>query len=562
MSARSASPSRADPKASTVVTARPKQIHRYEILSELGRGSMGRVYLASDPNIDRHIALKVLIPERLRGYGEEEMQRRFLQEAKAAGRLSHSGIVTIFDADTDPESGCPFLAMEWVPGCSLKELLRREGPFVPERAVSMAVQISRALDYAHRNRVVHRDIKPANLLVSGGETERVKVVDFGIAKLVSKSITQPGRILGSPYYMAPEQVRGLDVDGRTDLFSLGAVLYECLTGQVAFGGETVAHVTHKILADDPRPIELYNPDVPVSLRAVVRRALEKLPKDRYRSGAEMAAALETVGAELTLGLTRATSMAPSDGGGTTTQVLSERGRVERARPSSARAITGAGQPAVGRRWPLALMLATVLLSAGVWMGRSLVPRPPGVANSEASSSSAPVPEATVDPPMPAVEEQSEAPTVITDEAEEVQEPPDKPPSVEDAVPAVNPSRVAAPATRSSPPATIATTNLEIIHENRIKRAYLSVWIDGRRALSAKLETRNPFKRIKGREHRWLLPVPTGKRSVEIHVSGVSKSLEARRKIWRVFSEGDAQRLTVEVRQGSERLGFLWEEPSS
>ncbi len=515
---------------------------------------MGRVYLASDPNIDRHIALKVLIPERLRGHGQEEMRLRFLQEARAAGGLNHRGIVTIYDADTDPESGCPYLAMEWVPGCSLKELLRREGPFDPERAVAMAIQVARALDYADRHRVVHRDVKPANLLVSGEQAERIKVVDFGIAKLVSKSTTQPGRILGSPYYMAPEQVRGLDVDGRTDLFSLGAVLYECLTGRVAFGGETVANVTHRILTDDPRPIELYNPDVPVSLRAVVRRALEKLPQDRYRSGAEMAAALETVGAELKLGFAPARSAASSEGGGTTTEVLSERlGQEGRAR-SRMGAVAGDGQSKVGRRWPLALALAVALLSAGVWMGRLFGPQPPDVAGSDTPAVPVTVSAAVLESATSTAEQEPEAPTGA-EEDEAVKKPPDEPTPVAESMPA------AGTATAPSPEAAVATTDLEIIHENRIKRAYLSVWIDGRRALSAELETRSPFKRIKGREHRWSIPVPAGKRLVEVHVSGVSKPLEARQKIWRVFSEGDPQRLTVELRQGT-RLGFLWEEPSS
>ena len=286
-------------------SALPKQIHRYHILSELGRGSMGRVYLARDPNIERKIALKVLMPERLTGGDGEELRRRFLQEARAAGGLSHDGVVTIYDADTDPATGCPFLAMEWIRGSSLRALLRSGGSLAPERAVSMAAQVARALDYAHRRNVVHRDVKPANLLIAEGD--RVKVVDFGIAKLVSKSLTQPGEVLGSPYYMPPEQVRGEEVDGRSDLFSLGAVLYECLTGRIAFGGASVAGVCHKILTVDPRPIEIYNPDVPPSLQAVVRRALEKLPQERYRSGGELSAALETVGAELALGHSRVSS---------------------------------------------------------------------------------------------------------------------------------------------------------------------------------------------------------------------------------------------------------------
>ncbi len=391
--------------------ALPKQIHRYRVLSELGRGSMGRVYLARDPNIERRIALKVLMPERLGGTGEEELRRRFVLEAKAAGGLSHRGIVTIYDADTDPATGYPYLAMEWVRGCSLRTLLGKEGPLATARAVSMAAQVARALDYAHRREVVHRDIKPANLLVvgdddradsrqaerqtgggqeagktGGGQEQRIKVVDFGIAKLVSKSFTQPGRVLGSPYYMAPEQVRGNEVDGRTDLFALGAVLYECLTGRVAFAGETVANVSHKILAVDPRPIEIYNPDVPPSLRAVVQRALEKMPQDRYRSGAELAAALETVGAELVLGHSSSTGSLFTGVATGTAPVVPEsvagylpntRNEMSAAR---ARADLPAGTELRGQvpgadldrwRWPRALLLAAVVLIAVVLVDRSI-----------------------------------------------------------------------------------------------------------------------------------------------------------------------------------------------
>ncbi len=567
--------------------ALPKQIHRYRILSELGRGSMGRVYLARDPNIERRIALKVLMPERLRGAGGEELRQRFLQEAKAAGGLSHRGIVTIYDADTDPDSGCPYLAMEWVPGCSLKTLLRREGPLAPERAVSMAAQVARALDYAHRREVVHRDVKPANLLVSGGEghpeggrAENVKVVDFGIAKLVSKSLTQPGRVLGSPYYMAPEQVRGLKIDGRSDLFALGAVLYECLTGRVAFSGETVASVSHKILAVDPRPID--NPEVPASLKAVVRRALEKLPQDRYRSGAELAAALETVGAELALGPSPATAPSPLEQSGTTTEVMSGR-HAERAQADPA---AGAGQPAPaaanGWRWSRGLALAALLLIAGVLVGRSLDPQIPGVADRGAESGAgaaaddlAPIPfrgDAREGQATPVPESRPEAPAPPAGELEADSpaedgpgqsggDPPGSPAPPDDPSrgPGVEAQAVPPPASPPPPAAAVATTNIEIVHENRVKLAYLSVWVDGRRALSVKLETKNPFKRIKGREHRWLIPVPAGKHSVEVHVSGVSKRLEARNKIWRVFSVVDPQRLTVELLPGSRQLGFLWED---
>ncbi len=508
----------------------PRQIDRYRVLAELGRGSMGRVYLASDPHIERRIALKVLMPERLRGAGGEERRRRFLREARAAGGLSHRGIVTIYDAGTDPDSGCPYLAMEWVEGCSLKALLRREGPFAPERAASMAAQVARALDYAHRRDIVHRDVKPANLLVAKGDrppagrpAESIKVVDFGIAKLVSRSLTRPGRVLGSPHYMAPEQARGLEVDGRADLFALGAVLYECLTGRAAFRGETVTTILHQILAADPPPIE--RPGVRPALRAVVRRALEKLPRDRYRSGAEMAAALETAVREPALGAGRSRVPAPGRSG-TTTEVM--------ARPAD---LSPPPVAAGSWRWTRLLVLATLVLTAGVLLGRSLDPQ------------ILEVPVAPVQLP-----EAEESPAEAASRPPAGAAPDRRPPPVRGGLqPADHEARAIAP---GPPPA--AVTHLELVYLHRLRRAELSVWIDGRQALSARLETRNPLKRLRGQEHRWLLPVPAGEHLLEIRVRDPSKRLEARNQARQLFSRQEPQRLTVELWPDSRQLGLQWE----
>ncbi|MEM8930492.1 MAG: serine/threonine-protein kinase [Acidobacteriota bacterium] len=210
----------------------PERIDRYEILEILGRGAMGEVYLALDPKFDRRIALKVMTGHRLGEDDElDELRRRFVVEGRAAGRLNHPGIVTLYDADSDAQTGWPFLAMEWVDGESLRKRLKRDGPLPVREVVDLGAQVARALAYAHAQGVVHRDIKPANLLLH--QDGRVKVADFGVAKLVSSSLTLTGQVLGSPNYMAPEQVRAEPVDGRTDLFALGVVLYEALTGRPA-----------------------------------------------------------------------------------------------------------------------------------------------------------------------------------------------------------------------------------------------------------------------------------------------------------------------------------------
>jgi serine/threonine-protein kinase len=272
----------------------PTQIHRYRIVRQLGRGSMGRVYLAEDPNTDRRIALKVLDPKReVDDTERERLHNRFLQEARAAGRLNHPAIVMVLDADTDPATEAPYIAMEWVDGQSLQEFLRQHGPLPADAAVSMAAKIGDALAYAHAHEVIHRDVKPANILISreGG----VKLTDFGIAKLVSQSLTGTGTILGSPFYMSPEQVRGEPADNRSDLFSLGIVLYETLTGQPPFVGDTLAATTYKILNVDPRPVDLDRDDLPPDLVAVVQRTLEKDPGRRFQDAESMAAALRSIG---------------------------------------------------------------------------------------------------------------------------------------------------------------------------------------------------------------------------------------------------------------------------
>lgn len=269
------------------------QIGRYQILSELGRGSMGQVYLALDPNIDRHVALKVYLPLLKVGSRERyELRRRFILEAKAAARVEHPGIVTIFDADTDGATDLSYIAMEWVEGRSLQEVLAEDGPVPPGRTTEIVEQVAAALDAAHRQGLVHRDVKPGNILC--GLDGVIKVTDFGIAKLASMSLTHTSWIPGSPFYMSPEQVRNENVDHRSDIYSLGAVLYECLTGVVPFEGDSLASLTYMILEIDPRPPQTLDSRIDDNLARVAMRALAKSPDERYQSALEMAHALRGI----------------------------------------------------------------------------------------------------------------------------------------------------------------------------------------------------------------------------------------------------------------------------
>ncbi len=267
----------------------PRIIGRYLILAELGRGAMGVVYKARDPQLDRLVAIKTLRTDL--GLAPEiaaDFKKRFYREAMAAGRLNHPNIVAIHDVLEIDET--PYIIMEYVDGETLSTLLVAEGPLEPKRAVDIVVQACDALEYAHARGIVHRDIKPANILVSGGRD--VKVSDFGIARISGTKFTQTGAMVGSPSYMSPEQVRGAAVDGRSDLFALGVVLYEALSGADPFSGESPSTVLYKIVHEEPPPIPERNQAVPLVLDAVTRRALAKDPDRRYPSARAFAEALK------------------------------------------------------------------------------------------------------------------------------------------------------------------------------------------------------------------------------------------------------------------------------
>jgi len=260
-------------------------VGKYRVLEELGRGSMGTVYLAEDTTLDRRIALKVMS---LGALSDNEMRQRFEREAKAIARLHHPNIVTIYDLGYDGK-GAPFFAMELLRGADLEQTLQ-DGLPSRKDAVQTLIQICSGLEHAHENDLVHRDIKPANVFIT--EEGVIKIMDFGVARWTQSSQTQPGSVIGTADYMSPEQVRAVNVDHRSDLFSAGVVLYRLLTNKKPFGADRIESVLFKIL-NDPLP-ELVLPDgsrIP-ALQKIVSRALAKSPAARYQSAKEMGAALE------------------------------------------------------------------------------------------------------------------------------------------------------------------------------------------------------------------------------------------------------------------------------
>jgi serine/threonine-protein kinase len=297
----------------------PETIGRYEIQEELGRGAMGSVYKARDPLVGRIVALKTIHSAALEGAQAGEYRARFQREARASGVLAHPGIVPVFDVGE--HEGAPFLVMEYVDGRTLADAMKKGERYTMDRACDIGQQIAEALGYAHRQGVIHRDIKPANILMTSREvygSERPRITDFGIAKLMQSELTSTGQLLGTPSFMPPEQFTGAPIDGRADLFSLGVILYALATGEQPFPGETMTAVSYKVVHTDPIPPSKLNPAIPARMEAVILKALAKSPADRYQTGEELAqdlaalrtgatpsvmqsAALSATGSDMTLG---------------------------------------------------------------------------------------------------------------------------------------------------------------------------------------------------------------------------------------------------------------------
>jgi eukaryotic-like serine/threonine-protein kinase len=264
-----------------------QKIGRYEISGELGKGAMGVVYKATDPTIGRTVALKTMRMD-LHAEKHDEMLRRFQHEARAAGALNHPNIVTIYDAAE--ADGLFYIAMECIEGTTLASVLHKRKALSAQEVVDIGGQICAGLQYAHFRKVVHRDIKPQNIMLAAGGL--VKIMDFGIAK-AGASLTHTGEVLGTPHYMSPEQVKGQDLDGRSDIFSLGVVLYEMVTGEKPFSGQNVTSVIYKIVNEQPMAPRELDVSIHPGLSMIVSKCLAKDAEDRYQEASDLATALKS-----------------------------------------------------------------------------------------------------------------------------------------------------------------------------------------------------------------------------------------------------------------------------
>ncbi len=498
---------------------------------EVGRGAMGVVYKARDPKIDRFVAVKTISFSGQNPAEEREYRERFFHEAQAAGRLLHPGIVTIFDTGEDPESHVAFIVMELIAGQSLDRLLSdKTNKMAIDTALRLSEELAEALDHAHGQGVVHRDMKPANILLT---TEgHAKIADFGIAKVNLAHLTIPGRALGTPAYMSPEQLEGEAVDKRSDLFSLGAILYHMVTGYGPFQGNSATTVSFKVANREPLRATTFDPDLPPELDSVIARAMAKDPAQRYQRGLEFALDLREL-RERGQTISKTASRFP-EGGEVVAQSLGDvpahvpsaklalvgffKWFGHAARSASAfirlQVLSGWRRPAV--RIGLVFLVATIIL--GLFSYHKKLP----------SRSSSPAgPSATVGA--------SGAPTPVVSE-----------PSVID-------HSVGKASNSREPSKAVADSRLSIRIEHRFSAAELSLWIDDKLAYDRPLRGQikrhwNPF-RTDVRETE-SVRLPAGKHRILVRVRSAPDQYEQSASILGSFTKDHPAILQINFeRQG-------------
>jgi serine/threonine protein kinase len=533
-------------------TRQSRRFGRYEIVAELGRGAVGVVYQARDPQIDRMVALKTILLPGLDPKEEQEYRQRFLVEAKAAGRLQHPGIVTIFDVGEDPEKHDPYIVLEYVTGQSLNQLLVREKKLPLRTALQLAEEIADALDYAHTQGVVHRDIKPANILIT--EEGHAKIADFGIAKLNLAQFTLPGRVLGTPAYMAPEQLSGEPADGRSDLFSLGVLLYAMVTGHSAFHGNSATTVCFKVVNREPVPASAFDLGLPAELDAVISRAMAKDPAQRYQFGADLARDLRELRQALAAGTTTTLRLLQPIDRGTSSLTLSQL-------PSDAS--PAAGFVHAHRMFRTAVKGAAVrdLVLGGVLVVALLIIAIP--ARHGATAEKAAAEQQNVNPVAEADRErlaqaQKEAPKYSGTGAGAL----DSTGGTKPSAAAVPSRRLISVSTRNpktganariatsqdSQPPTAAASSLELEVQHQFKEATLWLWVDDKLALTRPLRGGSQkhlvvFKSVHGNASE-TLQLRAGAHTLRLRAQSANQSVDLSKTISAEFANGDDKTLHV------------------
>jgi serine/threonine-protein kinase len=481
---------------------------------------------------------------------EQEFRERFRCEAQAAGRLHHPSIVTVFDVGEDPDSREPYIVLEYVLGETLSRILSRQKKQPLSTALQLAGEIAEALDYAHAQGVVHRDIKPANILVTGDG--HAKIADFGIAKLNFANLTLPGRVLGTPAYMAPEQLSGENVDGRSDLFSLGVMLYTMVTGHSPFPGSSATTVCFKVVNRDPVPARSLDLDLPRALDGIIARAMAKDPADRYQKGSELAADLDRLREQDKSGPTATWAVTTSASTATrktwpirpAPSALVRTGRAVRARIAHA------------SLRDLTLAAAAVIALAIIGMS----PKPSATATSPAVTS----------------------PAVTSPRVAAVSTPASLQASVENPVSPIPVTTSAAPKTgrkrgsgsadlarlsrvsTPSPPkqVIVPTSTVEISVQHQFKEATLWVWVDDKLALTRPLHGGTQkrmvlFNSIHGIGSE-TLTLLAGEHVLRLRMQTADQSIDLSRTISGTFISGDDKTLLITIDKHNTALHLNWQ----
>ena len=516
---------------------------RYEIVAELGRGAMGVVYQARDPQINRLVALKTFSLFNQEPEQEEEFRQRFVYEAQAAGRLQHPGIVAVFDVGEETQSHEPFIVLEYVAGESLSRILSREKKLPLPRALTLAEEIAEALDYAHGQGVIHRDIKPANILVT--QEGRAKIADFGIAKLNLAHFTLPGRMLGTPAYMAPEQLIGEAVDGRSDLFSLGVILYVMVTGHSPFHGNSATTVCFKVVNREPVPASAFDLDLPRALDPVISRALAKDAAERYQRGAEFANDLRQLRLQCSSSTTGflvprssmdtkslrrrlATAGAEKD--------LQYAERVVRTilnRGSLRDSMLGA-----------ALVIVLIIVVVGISSRKNVaLEKTPTAADSRAAETA---------PSLPAA-----APAVSTDPSTVAS----AKSSAQSSMKPLSHSRRSQSAPGQQQPVAVPSSTLELAVQHQFKEATLSVWVDDQLALTLPLRGGTQkrlvvFHGLYGAGSE-TLRVPAGIHLLRLKAKSADQSIDLSKTISANFIDGDDKTLQITFDKRNTTMYLTW-----
>jgi serine/threonine-protein kinase len=528
-----------------------KQFGRYEVVAELGRGAMGVVYKARDPQIDRFVAVKTVSMWGQEPDEEKEFRLRFVHEAHAAGRLHHPGIVAIFDAGENPETHDPYIVLEYVAGEALNRILAREKKFPPARALQLAEEIAEALDYAHAQGVIHRDIKPGNILVT--EAGQAKIADFGIAKLNLAHFTVPGHLLGTPAYMAPEQLSGEGVDGRSDLFSLGVILYAMVTGHSPFQGDSATTVSFKVANREPIAASALDLSLPRELDEVIARAMAKDREQRYQHGAEFADDLRQLQQLLKADSTTASLRVAGPGTRSATRTGRTAVGASAAHPAVGMALGVKSLRAAIRKAPVRdLVLGAALVGSLLFAAveSKLFVGSPRVAvnRSPASAPSLPV-------------------TPDSDSGQPMSAPAATPPRAGSTKPPVA-ARTRAPKHHPAPPVqtpkqiVVPSSTVELAVQHQFKDATLYVWVDNKLVLTRPLHGATQKKLVvfsgtHGVDSQ-TLTVPAGKHELRVRALSADQTIDLSRTVSAEFAGGGEKSLQVTFDKRNTAMRLAWQ----